>query len=134
MMFGFTNDDQVYRNIIEFREKALLDGWSIEPVYKNESVETASKLMRDGFKMMIFARKDIGKWKYEAQISIWGPDRMTIEVPEKYNFDEIKSGMMKCHYCLKHPVKTMCVGFCGRCCSDCLPEQKKQQEYPGWCD
>lgn len=45
-----------------------------------------------------------------------------------------KVEMNKCPVCGKSiPIdKQERYSFAGRCCPDCLPEMKKQHEYPGW--
>jgi hypothetical protein len=84
MEFGFTNDEQWYNAAIAYRNAAVHDGWSIRPTYEgHESVERAATLEKDDFTIMILTRdpttSDIGKWKYEASIHIWGPDGLAIK-------------------------------------------------------
>ena len=45
-----------------------------------------------------------------------------------------KAEMNKCPVCGKDIsiAKQERYSFAGRCCPDCLPEMKKQHEYPGW--
>lgn len=133
MIFGFTNDKSVYDAAVKFRDDAVDDGWEIKPTYKTEDVNSAASLSRDGFSMMVLARdKGAGKWKYEAKVSIWGPDKLAIRAPAKYDYNKITSGLRKCTECGAEDVDCKRVGFAGRCCAPCLPKAKKKYEYPGW--
>ena len=133
--FGFTDNDNVYQRIVEFRDAAIQDGWDAKPTYpKTEPIETAASLSKDGFSMMILTRLQCGKWKYEATIAIWGPDGLNIDVPTVYSFKEITKGLRHCNLCGKNDVNTERFSFAGRCCAECLPEARKKHEYPGWAD
>lgn len=138
MDFGFTNDRAKFEAAQAFRDAAVADGWSIKPTYgKSEDVGRVSSLERDGFKMMAMTRdhtNDRHKWKYEAQISIWGPDGLAVTPPETYDFAEIRARIRRCSYCKTSNVETERVGFAGRCCAECLPEMRRKIEVPGWCD
>ncbi len=137
MDFGFTNDQGRLDAARAFRDAAAADGWSIAPTYgASESVERAASLERDGFKMMVMARTsgEGAKWRYEAKISIWGPDGLAIKPPNEYDFSAIAASLRRCNYCPATDVDTQRVGFAGRCCEACLPEQRKRVEYPGWTD
>ena len=135
MDFGFTNEVGKYNAVVSFRDAAIADGWIAKPTYgDHEPMGTAASLTKDGFKMSCLSRtKAIGKWKYEASVCIWGPDGLVIAgMPMEYNWDEIKMGLKRCNYCLRNGVETLRVGFAGRCCKECLPEKRKQLEFPGW--
>jgi hypothetical protein len=135
MDFGFTNDTARLRAAEAFRDAAADDGWSINPTYGSEGIERASKLEREGFKMLILTRDNSdkkGNWKHEAKVSIWGPDGLAIKPPETYDFAEIKARTRRCLYCKAENVDTQRVGFAGRCCEKCLPEQRAKIETPGW--
>ncbi len=129
------------RNVQKFRDDAVKDGWSIKPTYDNlESVDSASKLSKDGFIMSILTRtEDLVKYPnikdlYDAEIYIWGPDELRIEVPDHYDMELIKKNMRKCSNCGKFVDETVCYSFAGRCCNDCLPALRKEFEKPGWCE
>jgi hypothetical protein len=135
MDFGFTNDDARLRAAQAYRNAAAADGWLLRPTYGSESVERAASLDREGFKMMVLTRDNSekkGKWKHEAQISIWGPDGLAITPPEIYDFSEILAGTRRCGYCKTQDVETERVGFAGRCCAKCLPAMRAKIEKPGW--
>ncbi len=133
MDFGFTNDKEQYDAAIAFRKDAVKDGWSIKPTYITlESIDRASTLEKEGFKCSILTRTNIGKWKYQASVAIWGSDGMVISAPFKYDWNVIKAGLRRCNTCKKEDVDVFCVGFAGRVCKECLPEQRKKHEYPGW--
>lgn len=136
MDFGFTNDDARLRAAEAYRDAAAADGWSIRPTYNSEDIKRASTLGREGFVMQVLTRDNSekkGKW-HEAQISIWGPDGLAIHPPTTYDFAKIKALTRHCNYCKADDVDTERVGFAGRCCAKCLPEQRARIEKPGWCD
>jgi len=132
--WGFTNDPLRLAGAQQFRDDAVADGWNIAPTYETEAVDRAAKLRRDGYVMMVLTRTKLGKWAFEAQVNIWGPDGLAINPPEFYDFAEIESRTRICSYCKKTDVETQRVGFAGRCCADCLPDMRKRIETPGWCD
>jgi len=132
--FGFTNNEELYQQAGVFRDAAAADGWEIEPTYGTESVDRAASLTKDDFVMRVLSRthEEGSKWKYQAEVYIWGPDGLAINPPNKYDFEAIKEKVESCGYCNAKGVPTQRVGFAGRSCETCLPEQKKIQEYPGW--
>lgn len=135
--YGFTNDVNLLRATEQFRDAATADGWSIKPTYGSEDVSRASSLERDGFKMMILTRdnSDRGEGKkFEAAVHIWGPDRLAIETPQFYDFNELKRLTRVCSSCKAEDVDTQRYSFAGRCCSACLPKMRAATEQPGWCD
>lgn len=134
-MFGLTNDEDLFNKIIKWRDDAINDGWSSEPYFESESIERAIKLKKDGFKASILTRNDSDKkqkYKYQAVITIWGPDDLQIKVPEKYDWNFIKLGVNCCNYCNSENVKTQQVSFAGRCCQNCIEIQRQKLEYNGW--
>lgn len=136
MDFGFTNDSAKLKAAEDYRDAAAADGWKIRPTYgSSESAGRASSLDREGFKMMALTRDNSGnggKWKYEVQISLWGPDGLAIAPPEIYDFAEIRARTRRCGYCKDEDVDTERVGFAGRCCGKCLPAMRTKIETPGW--
>jgi hypothetical protein len=135
MDFGFTNNDARLRAAEAFRDAATADGWSMRATYGSEPIERASTLTRDGYTMQVLTRDNSekkGKWKHEAQISIWGPDGLAINPPEIYDFAKLKSLTRHCNYCKTDDVDTQRVGFAGRCCAACLPAMRAKIETPGW--
>jgi hypothetical protein len=133
--FGFTNDPEHIASVREFVAAAVADGWSIEPTYPgHETVEQACRLRRDGYLALCLMReKAVGAtWHYETSVHLWGPDGLYIEPPYPYDFAAIEAGRRRCMGCGKANVETRRVGFAGRCCDACLPELRKQHEYPGW--
>lgn len=137
--WGFTQDANLLQAVYDFIDGAVADGWSIKPTYPNsEPVNRSATLEREGYKMLAVSRdnslKDVGKWKFEAHISIWCPKGIAIEVPPYYNWEAIVANTRKCSRCQKTDVDTFVVGFANRSCADCLPAEKKRLEYPGWCN
>lgn len=123
------------RNILraaEWRDAAVADGWSIEPTYPHESVETAWRLLRDGFQVQGLTRPESDKSMPVATIHIWGPDGLAIKVPPIYAWGPIAAGVRTCSACGATDVETQRVGFAGRVCGACLPEQRRLVETPGW--
>ena len=139
--FGFTNNREQYEAAIAYRLAAMADGWKCLPTYgDHEPVERAAKLTREGFTMSIISRSSHDPdhqhpgpvWHYEANVHIWGPDGLAIAPPPAYDWNAIIASVRHCNYCNANDVDTKRVGFAGRCCDKCLPEQKKKLEFPGW--
>jgi len=135
MDFGFTNDRADLERVIQFRDAAVADGWVMTPTYDFESVDRASHLHKDGFVISILSRDNSEaerNYKYEAQVSIWGPDGMAIKPPQTYDWPTIQAGLRTCNKCGATDVNTERYSFAGRCCAACLPEMRRQHERPGW--
>jgi len=133
--YGFTNDKEHLEAVIEFKLAAINDGWECIPTYQNESVDRAATLKREGFIMMILTREHSNiKWRYEADIHIWGPDGLSIDAPKQYDMNKIKEGLRICDQCGVKNVDTQRVGFANRVCADCIQVARKKYEFPGWCN
>ena len=132
MDFGYTNDQALFEAAVMWRDAAIADGWDARATYDCEPFERASTLTRNGFVAQIITRKDVGKWKFSATISVWGPDGLAINPPNKYKWESISEGISTCNYCGATGVETHRVGFAGRVCLKCKPEISKKVEYPGW--
>ena len=131
--FGLTNDEKEFNEVSAFREDAIADGWEAKPGSASELIEDYAHLNREGFKMHVLSRKNQGKYKFQAQVSIWGPDGLAIGLlGPSYNWEEIKAGLRRCNNCGKQDVETQRYSFAGRCCAGCRPEMAKTHEYPGW--
>lgn len=127
-MFGYTNDISRLAWAREYEASAQADGWL--PEFRS------GWYTRDSFIIAVKAeetpKSPVGK--YRAEVTIWGPDGLQIEVPEAYSMDTIRAALRVCMYCHRSDINTQRVGFSGRVCADCLPEQRKQQEFRGWAD
>jgi hypothetical protein len=111
---------------------AVADGWAITPTYgDHEPVERAARLTRDGFVVQALMRDDLPP-VVGAAIHVWGPDSLTILVPQAYSYDSLVAGLRVCSKCRARDVDTQRVGFAGRVCAACLPAARKVAEYPGW--
>lgn len=145
--FGYTNDPTELANVVSFREAAIADGWTLEKVYDHEPADSYGKLSRNGFLMHVNARDaerqhewgahkkgERYKYRYQAEITIWGPDGLVVKAPSPYSWEEISSGTTICSKCKSRNVPTQRVGFAGRVCAACLPEARASIETPGWCD
>jgi hypothetical protein len=149
MTFGFTNDTKEYDRVRSFRDAAIADRWSHKATYDSEPEERASHLYREGFVMSVLTRSrenevlnpargiystSHGKWRYEAQVHIWGPDGMAIDSGPVYDWGKLTAGLRHCPECGADDVDTQLVGFANRVCADCAPALRKKIEKPGWCD
>lgn len=135
MDFGFTNDPERLAAAKAWRDAAIADGWAATPTYgDHEAQDSACTLDRDGFRVQVVSRvhKPGERWMFTASVEIWGPDRLAIRTPDTYNWSAIQSALQHCNYCHKDGVATQRVGFAGRCCAECLPEQRNRAERPGW--
>ena len=133
MDFGFTKDKSRFDAAVAYKAAAIADGWDARPIYESESIDSATRLEKEGFIMMVYTRKDAGRGgQMMVTIDIWGPDELAIRPPSTYEWEAIKAGLTTCNYCQKPNVPVQRVGFAGRSCVDCLPAQRKIQEYPGW--
>jgi hypothetical protein len=152
--FNFTNDNSGYDKSCKWRDDAIADGWEHKATYDPQELESRacslSKLVdvpglrlyperrfTEGlhdFRALIITRanENDGKWKYEAGVSVWGPDGLALFPGEVYDMNFLIRGLKVCHFCHKEGVDTSRVGFASRCCRDCYPEAVKEAEYPGW--
>ena len=137
--WGFTNDDAEYEEVIQFKKAAIADGWIPRPTYQNsnvDSIDTACSLTKDDYKMSVISRvkEKPRKWKYEANVAIWGPDTLSISVPHIYSMKAIEKGLRICGWCGKPNVDTQRVAFCNRVCKACRSAAQEKLEFPGWCN
>lgn len=132
MDFGFTNDQKQYDEAIAFRDALRGDGWTCSQRDKTDDTYTSHS--KSGFAVQVVSRAKAGKWKYEAQVSAWAPDGMSLRVPTVYDFSKLAAGIRHCNRCHADDVETHRFSFAGRCCEKCLPEARRVAEYPGWCD
>lgn len=129
--YGYTNADSEYERVVSFRDAAVKDGWTIGP-NGNESPDTWARLERDRWVGHVLARKNVGKWKYQAEVSMWAPDKLSIVVPDIYLWDEIKAAVRTCCLCGAKDVDTQRYSFAGRCCAACRPAAAARFEKGNW--
>lgn len=123
-----------------FRDAAVADGWTIRPTYDHEPQHSAASLDRDGWHMSVLTRTDsdfpVGP-NSVGSVSLWGPDRAHVETPDVYSMEALEKGLRECGYCDRKDVDTFQVAFASRVCAECLPEQKRIQEWTSgtssWC-
>jgi hypothetical protein len=134
MDFGFTNDKEQYDAAVKFRQDAIADGWIVEQGPGKEPIERYCHLKKEGWVCHVMSRTyDPGrKWKYEAEVTIWGPDHLQILAPKVYDWAVIQANLRRCTYCKKVDVDVQQVNFAGRCCNDCLSAVRKRTEFRGW--
>jgi len=132
MDFGLTNDRAQFEAAAAFRDAASADGWVVGPNSPPEDVSSWSRGEKEGFVFQILTRQNVGKWKYQAKVSMWGPDGLVIAPPDKYDWQAIKAAVTSCNYCGAAGVAVFRVGFAGRCCDACMPTVRPKVERPGW--
>lgn len=131
--FGLTNDEQELNEVAAFRDAAIADGWTAKPGGSSEPLEVYAHLEKEGFKMHAMCRRNVGKWKFQTSIHIWGPDDLAVDLlGPVYNWDEIKAGLRRCSECGKQDVETQRYSFAGRCCADCRPTMAALHERGNW--
>lgn len=113
--------------IREWSADAVADGWKISPTYSGEDVGTAFSLAKNGW-----TASGIVRGNPADSLCIWGPDSLQVKVPEVYSMASLIEALKICQYCDAKDIPTSRVSFAGRCCLNCLPEQKRRLEYPGW--
>lgn len=138
MAFDTHGDVAALDHVTSYRLAAVSDGWKQEPTYPgHESIEQAASLERDGWKMHVICRPTELNRRHQtircsASIHIWGPDGLAVNVPLSYDWAELQDGLRACTVCKAVDVDTHRVGFAGRVCASCLPEQRRRIETPGW--
>ena len=131
--FGLTNEEQELNEVTAFREAAIADGWDAKPGSAAELIEDYAHLTKEDFAMHVVSRRNVGKWKFQAELNIWGPDGLAVGLLSPiYNWEEIKGGLRRCNECGKQDVETQRYSFAGRCCEECRPKLAAQYEKPGW--
>ena len=131
------NIKQQYEKAIQWKTDAVADGWLIKPTYKIEPVESAATLERENFVAQIYTRYKESKpkeYQYDGSVSVWGPDRLAIDVQHPYSWKQLNDELRYCHSCNSKDVDTVRISFAGRCCKKCLPELRKTHEPSGWYD
>lgn len=118
---------------LAWRDAAVADGWSSAATYPSSEDELrAFSLFRDSFHVQGLARPETKYTVGSGSISCWGPDRLTIPAGETYDWPALQAAVRTCTHCHKSDVPTHRVGFAGRVCAECLPEQRCAIETPGW--
>jgi tRNA(Ile2) C34 agmatinyltransferase TiaS len=122
--------------VTQWREDALADRWTIEPLYHfsdgkiAKPQSTAAKMTKGDFIAQVYARKE-----NDCHVSIWRKsDGLSVDTPEVYSMAKIEKNSHLCQYCGKSFEKTVSIGFAGRCCPACRVTHLAEVEYPGWCD
>ena len=134
--WGFTNDPEDIERVRQWVAAAVADGWTIYPTYRTEPVESAARLSKDGFQAQVLMRdhgtEGTHRWRYEAKVSLWGPDGLCLSVPQVYDWERLTSATRMCGECGAKDVDIQRVGFAGRCCATCLSKARAKYEYDGW--
>lgn len=127
-MSTMTHEETRLEQVREFILAACADGWSLEPTYPGcESVDRACTLKREGYVIQALARSP-----QQANICIWGPDKLALAPPTTYAWEAIQAGLRTCMECGATDVETFRVGFAGRVCMSCAPVVRPRAEFPGW--
>lgn len=121
------------REEIETWRKAVLDdGWVIEPVYPDESIDTYCRLSREGFVANVMLRTETDFGGPMHNLHIWGSDGLAIR-PKSYSWKELQESLQVCSICgVIGP--TVRLAFANRVCPKCRALHVDKYEYPGWCD
>lgn len=143
------NDNKAtYDRIIAYRNAMIADGWEMTPNYKGEPLESYAHGTKGEWVCHVEAR-DFEQMKvlypatyrnarpplrYMCGVHIWAPDGCCVTPPETYSWGALVAGTRTCAACGKTDVETHRYSFAGRCCAACLPEMRRQHEFPGWCD
>lgn len=135
--FGHTNNPAAKHKLDKYINDMVNDGWSFWPTYgAAESFLSAITLERLGYKCVAVNRTlEPGlKFRYECAISMWGPDGLRLDVPEKYSWSEVLANAEICDICRSKHNPSHRYSFAGRCCEKCLATARQRFEPPGWCD
>lgn len=121
--------------MIQWVKDAIADGWHAEATYKNEDIESATRLTKDGFTVLALDRQERkerwGTIPASKDVSVWGPDGLAIMPGDVYSMEDLKRKLRICGYCGKEgPTKR--IGFAGRTCDECHAKNVSRVEYPGW--
>ena len=105
---------------------AIKDGWEIEPIYNNESVESAAQLSitinGDKYIVMTFTRFPDPKYpssRYSCDVSGWKNDS-SLKVPIPYSREDIIANSKLCGLC-GGPITGIPIrySFAGQACEKC---------------
>jgi hypothetical protein len=130
---GLTNDPIWIERVRAFVAAAVADGWRREQYFQSEPLERACKLYRDGFTLSVLMRDgQTGNYRFQTDIHGWGPDGLSINLPNEYDWHAIQALVTTCNLCNAKDVKTFRYSFAGRCCESCVPKARAQFEKPGW--
>lgn len=124
---GEYKEDHRVQTVEEFVAAARADGWAAEQPQHAGVV----KLQKQGFVLQVILRTD---GSMNPQFGVWGPDGLGLRVPDVYDWEALQRNLRRCNFCDAADVEVFRVGFAGRCCEKCLPEQRKRLEFPGWAD
>lgn len=113
-------------------ENAVKDGWKATPTYKNEPIEQASNLDKDGWHALLINRPT------DHSIHVWAPQGYAVHLmAEEYNMEDLIIESETCERCRKHssevgPMEV--VAFANRMCHEChqSPETRQKFYYRGW--
>ena len=111
------------------------DGWESSPIYNQYARDHGDRSFeyhRDGWTIHIYDQPAHFKTERQISIAAWGPDRLAVELPEVYNFEQMERNLLLCCYCKKYVSETVSIGFAGRCCPECRKLHAHEVEYRGW--
>jgi hypothetical protein len=125
---GFTNDEKFITLANQWKDDAIIDGWSIYPDKPNEDIYFLTH--PEGFRASGYTKiqEPNSLKKFHVRILVWGPDRLAIKSSLKYNMNNIRKGLKICNYCNNENIETMKVGFDGRACLTCQIIENKKAE------
>ena len=135
MDFGFSDDPARHAAGIAWRDAAIADGWAAHPACPTEPVTSAAVLVHpENYTAHVITRVLAGPgYAYETSVWVWGPDRLALDPPNRYDMAAIRRAVRTCNYCGKTDCATVRVGFAGRACRTCQPVEEKRLA-PGYYD
>jgi len=107
-------------------EACLADGWESKKIYPSNKNSESVKMTKAGFMLDIFGDDSLMSGMYA-----WGPDGLTLALPEDYDWPTIQSAVNICSKCGKIG-PTVRLAFANRVCAECREKLKAEYEYPGW--
>jgi hypothetical protein len=116
---------------------AQADGWTIEPVYKNETVNTAATLRitisGDEYIAMVFIRKPSRPGvRHSHSLSTWKND-FAFPAPFPYNKEKLIAASRTCGLCggeiTGNPYR---FSFAGQACENCKAQARKINDETYW--
>ena len=116
----------------QWRADAIADGWISRPTYGDHEDEARmASLTKNGWQAQVDNRPVRPNGYDERRVSVWDAKGIVVIVEYPYSAESLQRGQRICQFCKATNVDTHRVSFAGRCCTACLPEQRKKLEYPG---
>jgi hypothetical protein len=114
--------------------KALADdGWIKSQIYKNSPTQQQCfKYARGGWIVHVYDYPFLNHKGWTVDICAWGPDKLSVDLPEVYDWDVMQTNLNRCTYCKKLVAVVSRLSFAGRACPACAAALAPTVEYRGW--